>query len=523
MRRDPFLPLILGLSLWGCSDAVDPPSEGTLAVSTSTSGDDPDPDGFQLTIDGLDSLGLPPSGTIERDLSAGPHSLRLSGVAEQCSIGPGPSVEVDVAAGRTTPVAFRVTCPGTSIRVSLSTIGLDPDPDGYLLTIDDVDSLGLSLQGTAQIKVAPGRHTLQLLDVADHCIVSPGTLLQVDAQRGSATSVAFAIDCPQTGTPPIDGPGARVTVNTIGVDLDGEYWLLVGTGGHGSELRGIPSNGTTTLQLGPGDYVLGLTGVAPNCAIDGPGGHTATITATHGVSVEFAVICTARTILAGVTGNWEFGTTSTAPGRRPLTIRGSITRSGSVVSGAVHAAGSTCFDSLTTIRLTGSQTGSDISLSSTSAARRLTITGSVINESFTGTYSISGCAGHAGGNISGSKALTVNGPWGIIFSANEQHFGGLAGLTQATESVGGTFPIVGAIAGGICEGTITGGPHQSFIMGTSVTLEIETRCGTVIFHGNEAGNEIIGHYRVFGGSYAGLSGPACLTRNYRGPCHLPPF
>ena len=33
-------------------------------------------------------------------------------------------------------------------------------------------------------------------------------------------------------------------------------------------------------------------------------------------------------------------------------------------------------------------------------------------------------------------------------------------------------------------------------MGTSVTLEIETRCGTVIFHGNEAGNEIVGAYHL---------------------------
>ena len=90
MRRPLILPLILGLSLCGCSDPVDPPSDGILAVSTSTSGDDPDPDGFQLTIDGIDSLALLPSGTAELDLSPGRHTLQLLGVADHCSVVPGP-------------------------------------------------------------------------------------------------------------------------------------------------------------------------------------------------------------------------------------------------------------------------------------------------------------------------------------------------------------------------------------------------------------------------------------------------
>ena len=174
---------------------------GHLAVSTSTSGDDPDPDGFQLTVDGIDSLALLPSGTAELDLSPGRHTLQLLGVADHCLVVPGTSVEVDITAGRTAPVTFQVSCPGTTIRVTVTTTGLDPDQDGYQLTIDGVDALALVPTGTAQMNVAPGRHTLQLQGVADHCSVYPGTSLEVEITRGSTTPVAFAINCPLTGAP----------------------------------------------------------------------------------------------------------------------------------------------------------------------------------------------------------------------------------------------------------------------------------------------------------------------------------
>jgi hypothetical protein len=134
-----------GLSLWACGDQVGPPpdgtlADGTLAVSTSTVGDDPDPDGFQLRIDGIDSLALLPSGTAELELSPGRHTLQLLGVADHCSVASGPSLDVDIVAGRRAPVAFQVSCPGTSIHVTVTTTGPNPDQDGYQLRIDGADA-----------------------------------------------------------------------------------------------------------------------------------------------------------------------------------------------------------------------------------------------------------------------------------------------------------------------------------------------------------------------------------------------
>jgi hypothetical protein len=49
-----------------------------------------------------------------------------------------------------------------------------------------------------------------------------------------------------------------------------------------------------------------------------------------------------------------------------MTIAGSITQSSSSVTGAVHVDGSNCFDQATRVGLTGTLTGSNLSLTSTS-------------------------------------------------------------------------------------------------------------------------------------------------------------
>jgi hypothetical protein len=317
---------MLGLSLWGCSDPVDPRGDGTLAVSTSTSGDDPDPDGFQLTVDGGGALALLPSGAAEIHLSPGRHALQLLGVAKHCSVAPGTSVEVEIVAGRTAPVAFQVSCPGTSIRVTVTTSGLDPDQDGYQLTIDGVNALALVPAGTAQVNVAPGRHTLQLLGVAEQCSVSPGTVLELDLARGSTMPVAYEVNCPMTG--------ARITVTTTGPDPDlGGYRLVVDGGDQGT----IASNGTVLVRLNPGSRTVSLEGLAADCAIDGPTSQTVTISAGKVSPIEFVVEC------SGVLdGTWTFQPTElfdcglatlvldtveirmTGPGRITFTLKGRL-------------------------------------------------------------------------------------------------------------------------------------------------------------------------------------------------------
>ena len=80
-------------------------------------------------------------------------------------------------------------------------------------------------------------------------------------------------------------------------------------------------------------------------------------------------------------GNWQFSTMSTA-GMPPLTIAGSISQSGSSLSGAVHVDGSSCFDQRTAIALTGTLTNGNVSLTSTAVdGQVITLAGSITEKS----------------------------------------------------------------------------------------------------------------------------------------------
>ena len=230
-----------------------------------------------------------------------------------------------------------------------------------------------------------------------------------------------------------------------------------------------------------------------------------------------------------IAGNWQFSKTSTDLGIPPGTIAGSITQSGSSVSSAVHIKGSNCFDQATTVNLTGTLTGSTASLTSTSVdGQIITLTGGINTNVLSGTYAINGgCANGDQGNVTGFKVPDINGTWRAIYDVNGTHDIGLATMSQDTTGVQGSFGVGGSDDSSCFAGTITPGmfPTPSFIMGTSVVIEIRASGGSIIFDGtmNQDGTEILGQYDVFGEPCSGVveTGFACFLRDRQGACSLP--
>ena len=219
-----------------------------------------------------------------------------------------------------------------------------------------------------------------------------------------------------------------------------------------------------------------------------------------------------------IAGNWQFRTTSIAS-INPSTIAGSIHQSESSVSGAVHIEGSNCFDQLSTMGLTGTLTGSNILLTSTSIGGQVTtLTGNISDTALTGTYTIKGgCADGDQGNVTGIKIPLITGNMGGSFTTSDKEiFDVVTEMTQGTASSAGSYAITGTITFSmpcLTSGTIKSGtfPSGSFILGTSVALEIETDNGTLTFRGtaDPVSGEIRGTYTVFGGT-CDQSGTAVL-------------
>ena len=229
-----------------------------------------------------------------------------------------------------------------------------------------------------------------------------------------------------------------------------------------------------------------------------------------------------------ITGNWQFSMTSTVSGMPSTAIAGSIAQSGASVSGAVHVDGSNCFDRLTTIGLTGTLTGSDILLTSTSVNGQITtFTGTISDDAlngadsaFTGTYTITGgCAHGDHGSVAGIRIPFIGNTLNGTFTASGGATFDVAGdeAQSSSPSPEGSFGISGTVSfrtSCFSSGTIKPGtfPSGSFVIGRSVALEIKTDNGTVTFLGtlNQDRSEILGAYTVVGGT-CNDTGTAVLT------------
>ena len=213
-----------------------------------------------------------------------------------------------------------------------------------------------------------------------------------------------------------------------------------------------------------------------------------------------------------ITGNWQFSTTSRA-GMSSLTISGSVSQSQRSVTGEVHVDGSSCFDQRTAIALTGTLTNGNISL--TSAANNgqvITLVGSITEkigfpDSLTGTYAISGgCADGDQGNSTGYNVISLAGYWaGNLTTAGGQTIHWDTQLNQDGPNAEGSFGLNGNFTfdGCFASGTATSGtfPSASYILGTAVTLDINTGNSKMAFVGTmEPYGLIEGTYTVSGGT-----------------------
>ncbi len=215
-----------------------------------------------------------------------------------------------------------------------------------------------------------------------------------------------------------------------------------------------------------------------------------------------------------VTDNWQFSAASTVPGELPLTFAGSITQTGvSGVSGALHVGGSNCFNQMTTMGLTGTETASSVSLTSAAVnGQVVTLGGTFTGTGFTGTYSVAGgCDGGDQGTVTGVKVDDTDADsWDAAFTSSAQTtFSAQGSFAQSpTANSDGSFGITGTAtfdtpcfsAATISPGSLSSG---NFILGTLVSLQIQTNNGTITFVGTESSGEgIYGTYTVVGGTCA---------------------
>ena len=152
--------LFLALPALGCSgDSLTvPETSGTLAITTSVSGPEPDADGFSVQVDGGPAQPIGATATLTTpELSPGEHTVQLSDMAGNCSVAGDNPRTVSVTAGETATVTFGVTCGATTGGLSIAAVtsGPSPDADGYTISIDGADRGPLAANGTVTVDGSP--------------------------------------------------------------------------------------------------------------------------------------------------------------------------------------------------------------------------------------------------------------------------------------------------------------------------------------------------------------------------------
>lgn len=250
---------------------------GALEVTTSTSGANPDTDGYTIVLDGGSTgpIGANASVVIE-GVAEGTHNVTLAGVASNCTVTPA-SAAVTVAAGATAQVNISVSCTASDLVVNTSTSGPPAQSDGWSVTLDGGDERSITPNGQVTYSTTAEIHTLELKGIPANCTVT-GT---------NPATVTVAVNAPTTHTFAVACTAASLTVNvTTGGDFDegSTYDVVVDD----TITSTVQANGSVAFAaLATGSHTVELRGMLDNCVVAGMNPRSV---AAPG-SVDFAVTC----------------------------------------------------------------------------------------------------------------------------------------------------------------------------------------------------------------------------------------
>jgi hypothetical protein len=179
-----------------------------------------------------------------------------------------------------------------ALRISLSVVGIDEDPDGYEFTVDGRHPTLLRVPGSTTLTISAGRHTVALGELASNCAPISATVQEAMVSPSDTASVAFAVECRAVTSV------VEVATVTTGSDVDPNGYYVSLDGGAG---RSIWSSGVIHyIGVAEGLHDLALSDLAPNCTVSGPNPRTGIQVATGGlvrdtVHVTFDVACAPTT------------------------------------------------------------------------------------------------------------------------------------------------------------------------------------------------------------------------------------
>jgi Tol biopolymer transport system component len=260
---------------------------GSLVVTTTTTGNDPDPDGYTVTLDGgiTQPIGAAATVTIN-NVPAGDRTVSLAGVEDNCTVTAPHPRTVAVPVGSSVQTDFEIVCSSITgtVQVVTATTGVDVDDSGYTVTVGGRPPQFIDVNDTVYVSgVVWGNRTVTLSNVDSNCTIAGDNPRMVTVPQRDTVQTVFEIDCEAlTGS-------LTVSANTTGSDLDDDGYTVSVDGG---APQALATNGQVVFSnMTTGDRSVLLAGIAPNCSVDGDNPATVTVPPEGNASHTFDVTC----------------------------------------------------------------------------------------------------------------------------------------------------------------------------------------------------------------------------------------
>jgi hypothetical protein len=177
---------------------------GNLRIEVTTSGAEFDPDGYEVSLDGGVPVRLQRNGSYSfTEVSVGRHLVEIGDLADNCSLSGGTRRrEVTVGSEGLEVVRYAVVCRPTTDRetgtlmVKPLTKGVNVDPDGYTIYLDDSESRSVPPTGTAVFEgVTAGEHEVRIDGIAENCLLWGKPTRKADVPAGGLDVIRFNLTC----------------------------------------------------------------------------------------------------------------------------------------------------------------------------------------------------------------------------------------------------------------------------------------------------------------------------------------
>lgn len=111
-----------------------------------------------------------------------------------------------------------------SIAIITVTTGSQPDPDGYTVSVEDVDALPIGANATLMLSnFTPQTYSVELDGVAENCVAVNGTTQAVQVEPEATVEVTFELNC---GEEPVGDPPTALFTITQGSESVTEGGVL---------------------------------------------------------------------------------------------------------------------------------------------------------------------------------------------------------------------------------------------------------------------------------------------------------